>query len=52
MLRPDSSASNSNFFAWPFIEPLAGSLNLSAEVGIADGFLGDQIDAALEESLQ
>src|SRR3990172_1119559 len=52
MLRPDTSTSNSSFFARLSIDELTSRLDFTAEVGIANRLFRDEIDGPSEKTFQ
>src|SRR3972149_10408094 len=52
MLRPDTSASNSSFFARLSIDELTSSVDFTPEIGVANGLFRDEIDRPSEKTLQ
>src|SRR5438445_8482733 len=52
MLRPDTSTSNSSFFARLSIDELTCGLDFTPEVGVANGLFSDEINMASEKTLE
>lgn len=52
MLRPDTSTSNSSFFARLSIDELTCGLDFTPEVGVANGLFSDEINMPSEKTLE